>query len=178
MRRKWRLVAADAKYRKNCFSLYVAKKGKSLRTDKDLQYEAAFQELAEDIIPGIKKGKSVWYGLVVNKVSWNSRQRRNRFRELHQTTSQKSYTCRKALWRWRSVPPAITSKQTWDCLLKYYKSTRCSECVGGQLHQFLKTNAKAQRQWQLKIFSSCKLCQKGDQRMYWYFHETAKCKGH
>ena len=130
MQRKWRLVAAGAKYRKNCFSLYVAKKGKSLGTDKDLQYEAAFQELAEDIIPGIKKGKSVWYGLVVNKVSWNSRQRRNRFRELHQTTSQKSY--RKALWRWRSVPPAITSKQTWDCLLKYYKSTRCSECVGGQ----------------------------------------------
>ena len=28
------------------------------------------------------------------------------------------------------------------------------------------------------IFSSCKLCQKRDQRMYWYFHETARCKGH
>ena len=41
------LVAVDAKYHKNCFSLYVAKKGKSLGTDKDLQYKAAFQELAE-----------------------------------------------------------------------------------------------------------------------------------
>ena len=41
-----------------CFSLYVAKKGKSLGTDKDSQYEAAFQELAEDIIPGIRKGKA------------------------------------------------------------------------------------------------------------------------
>ena len=52
------LVAADAKYHKNCFSLYVAKKGKSLGTDKDSQYEAAFQELAEDITPGIRKGKA------------------------------------------------------------------------------------------------------------------------
>ena len=39
------------KFDKNCFSLYFAKKGKSLGTDKDSQYEAAFQELAEDLTP-------------------------------------------------------------------------------------------------------------------------------
>ena len=50
-------LVADAKY-KICFSLYIAKKGKSLGTDKDSQYETAFQELAEDLTPGIKQGKA------------------------------------------------------------------------------------------------------------------------
>lgn len=52
------LVAANAKYHKNCFCLYVTKKRKSLGTDKHSQYEAAFQELAEDLTPGIKQGNA------------------------------------------------------------------------------------------------------------------------
>ena len=47
------LVASDTKYHKNCFSLYVAKKGKSSQNDKDTLYKPALQELAEDLATGI-----------------------------------------------------------------------------------------------------------------------------
>ena len=57
------LVASDAKYHKNCFSLYVAKKGKSIQNGKDTLYEPAFQELAEDLATGIKRKerRTIWH---------------------------------------------------------------------------------------------------------------------
>ena len=50
------LIAAEAKYHKNCFSLYVLKDHKIKNKESD--YEASFQEFATDITRGIREGKA------------------------------------------------------------------------------------------------------------------------
>ena len=54
------LMAAEAKYHKNCYSLYTAKK---VRDDKgessnELHHENAFKQLVEELRPGLEQGRA------------------------------------------------------------------------------------------------------------------------
>ena len=53
------LIAAEAKYHKNCFALYVSKRSKANKEDdRESVYDKAFQVLANNIIAGIDQGRA------------------------------------------------------------------------------------------------------------------------
>lgn len=53
------LIAAEGKYHKNCFALYISKKSLKYQESKgDSLYENAFQEIVKDIGIGIDQGKA------------------------------------------------------------------------------------------------------------------------
>ncbi|KAK3746850.1 hypothetical protein QZH41_000039 [Actinostola sp. cb2023] len=56
------LIAAEAKYHKNCFALYVSKKALKSQTasteQSESRYEAAFQEIRDVIRPGLDQGRA------------------------------------------------------------------------------------------------------------------------
>ena len=53
------LIAAEAKYHKNCFALYVSKRSKANKEDgRESVYDKAFQVLANNITAGIDQGRA------------------------------------------------------------------------------------------------------------------------
>ena len=55
------LIAAEAKYHKNCYALYISKKSPHVRLEtqtSDTDYDNAFQRLTEDLKHGLDEGQA------------------------------------------------------------------------------------------------------------------------
>ena len=138
------LVASDAKYHKNCFSLYVAKKGKSSQSGKDTLYEPAFQEFTEDLATGIKKGKM--YDVVSLLL---------RFQESldKRGTSSESYTkqhLKSHLEKHFGDKIVFCQPSNRKASLRLCTQVRSRHKMflmhGGKIHQLLKAKAKVKKQ--------------------------------
>lgn len=63
------LIAAGARYHKNCFALYVSKTTLQGGRESESHYEIAFQELAEEICSGLNQGKAYEMGGLPSRYS-------------------------------------------------------------------------------------------------------------
>lgn len=115
------LIAAKAKYHKDCFSSYVSKSSLKHQGfgDEVSAHDAAFKDLMRSITPGISAGRK--YGMLTLLQNYQENlKERSRRRELHQASIE--ITFKEAFFGQDGIFSSQQDKPT-DSILKY---TICS----------------------------------------------------